>query len=840
MDNKDTKMFVPDVYKYAQENYNTFFNEDGNKLKIQEGIEEAITMSYIAAQKAGLPQEEIEKLAERVNQDIKDGNYIANHFYFHLEPDQVITRIWYINTVNAINEYTHDKIAGIEWGSEDDYTITLFVDNEYIGMDTNLNDNNVKTLQEEKNKKENLSPVTSGTYANVDWRITEDNEIIFGNGKEQTFLTLKEIWGMEPGYFKDALPDEYRNKIEKISFDGIVHTKSTMPYIFMNMQNVKEIDIKGLDTKNLQNGNNMFAHCYKLEKINISELNTENMEDIGGMFYNCKSLKSIDFSTLDTKNVKSMDRLFTNCSKLQSVNMENMNTQKLEHTNKMFKNCISLTDVNLNGIDTLNMQSMGEMFMNCKLLETLDLSSFNTKNVKGMQNMFAHCMSLSYLNIPNFSTENVQAMKNMFLGCNKLKDAPQIVYKQKVDLEKEYTTKEDIEIKEEHVPTKEEIENEMYKEIFDKLANGEMDAEKFYRQIRQGESIEKIYNNMTQEKPYKKEQAEPNLNDIFRQMGRKERELYIKGFSINNTISKNTFDAIEQALLNGSIGYFVDNLKIASLIKCAECGMPDDKVAKYANTPNSTTQCLDYLRYAYIDNVLSDKQMDILEKCISDESLMIQIDNALRDGYDEEKIDVIVENITSTKMGYEKEKLLFQALEWNFSAEKIDEYAKSDMSTDELKQMLYHDKAEEINNENRGYTVEVISYKENSIYDNEEDKYAETKMSFLPDFVKIMDTDWWTQDKLELISNAVLDGYGKEAILAGTKTGLDNPFNFKTAFLSELKATQKEIDQKDGKKTGIKYNTMDELIDNASKKHKENKNHSNSEKAKEDDGIILW
>ena len=282
MDNKNTKMFVPDINKYAYENYNAFFNAEERRFRIQEKIEDAITISYIAAQKAGLPQEEIEKLAEKVDENIKNGNTITdiNEHTWYCKPEEIIKRVWFATTIDAINEYTHDNTAYMYCEEEDETKeMSLIVNGKYIDSNAIVNDNDGIRPQKEiyENKEENPNSVISGTYANIDWRITADNELILGNGKEQTLASISEVLNESRDYkvqeksfdgiahaiyagrLHDSLPIEYRNKIEKISFDGIVHTQSKMPNIFTDMKNVKEINLKGFDTKNLEERSMMFS-----------------------------------------------------------------------------------------------------------------------------------------------------------------------------------------------------------------------------------------------------------------------------------------------------------------------------------------------------------------------------------------------------------------------------------------------------------------------------------------------------------------------------------------------------------------------------------------------------
>ena len=97
--------------------------------------------------------------------------------------------------------------------------------------------------------------IASGTYDDVDWRITEDGELIIGNGGTQTFTNGSvRYYSSWPWYSN-------RSKVKTIRFDGIVNGNGSMVGMFYGMSNMTSIDTTGFDMSNVTDMSNMFYNC---------------------------------------------------------------------------------------------------------------------------------------------------------------------------------------------------------------------------------------------------------------------------------------------------------------------------------------------------------------------------------------------------------------------------------------------------------------------------------------------------------------------------------------------------------------------------------------------------
>ena len=135
---------------------------------------------------------------------------------------------------------------------------------------------------------------------------------------------------------------------------------------------------------------------------------------------NIKSIKKL--KGLDTSNVTNMQQMFYQCSKLTSLDLSNFNTSNVTNMSTMFTLCSKLTSLDLSNFNTSNVTDMSSMFRECSKLTSLDLSNFNTSNVTDISTMFQYCSSLKSLNLSNWDISKVTNMYNMFTYISKLTD----------------------------------------------------------------------------------------------------------------------------------------------------------------------------------------------------------------------------------------------------------------------------------------------------------------------------------------------------------------------------------------------------------------------------------
>ena len=179
--------------------------------------------------------------------------------------------------------------------------------------------------------------------------------------------------------------------------------------------------LKTLNLKNFTFGNSSpgFSGCPSLESINLS-----NGKAIGvgaaNLFVNAQNLKNVDLSQFDTSEATNFQSMFSGCSLLTNIDLTNFDTSNVTNMSAMFSGCSLLTNLDLSNFDTSNVTNMSAMFSGCSSLSHLDLSSFNTTRVSNMMRMFRGCSSLINLNLDSFSTSEETNMYHMFNDCSSI------------------------------------------------------------------------------------------------------------------------------------------------------------------------------------------------------------------------------------------------------------------------------------------------------------------------------------------------------------------------------------------------------------------------------------
>ena len=191
-------------------------------------------------------------------------------------------------------------------------------------------------------------------------------------------------------------------------------------FMFYNCNNLTNIDLSSFNTQNVTNMSFMFCECSNLTNINLSSFNTQNVTNMFSIFSNCSKLTNIYLSSFNIKNVINMAGMFVGCNELINLNLSSFYTQNVTNMVNMFMLCSKLTNINLSSFNTQNVTNMFGMFSMCSNLKNIDLSSFNTDKVINMSNMFGSCSNLTNIDLSSFNTQNVTDMSNMFSGCSNL------------------------------------------------------------------------------------------------------------------------------------------------------------------------------------------------------------------------------------------------------------------------------------------------------------------------------------------------------------------------------------------------------------------------------------
>lgn len=115
---------------------------------------------------------------------------------------------------------------------------------------------------------------------------------------------------------------------------------------FKDNQNLRTVNLSGLDTSQVVNMYGMFSGCCNLNRINLSGINTAKVKDMRNMFAVCTKLKYLDISSFDTSSLEFPENMFCYNSSLQFLRMDNFDT-KLFDISKIFSLFFELYQVPL-------------------------------------------------------------------------------------------------------------------------------------------------------------------------------------------------------------------------------------------------------------------------------------------------------------------------------------------------------------------------------------------------------------------------------------------------------------------------------------------------------------
>ena len=190
--------------------------------------------------------------------------------------------------------------------------------------------------------------------------------------------------------------------------------------MFLDLTNLKEVDLSNFDGTKIESMRYMFWDCTNLESVNFNNIKTPSLTNIALLFSGCNSLLSVDLSSLNTSSVINMASMFIGCSSLKSVNLTNLDTSNVKSMEYLFYSCTSLESVDLSNFDTSAVTNMNNMFSNCFSLTSLDLSKFNTDSLELANSLFSDCKNLTYINIQNFDLSKTASLFGLFKGCQNL------------------------------------------------------------------------------------------------------------------------------------------------------------------------------------------------------------------------------------------------------------------------------------------------------------------------------------------------------------------------------------------------------------------------------------
>lgn len=219
---------------------------------------------------------------------------------------------------------------------------------------------------------------------------------------------------------------KYKSIIEKILGDFDTSNVENMSHMFENsfdssLTPQTPIDFSRFNTSKVKDMSSMFKGS-RLPSIDLRGLDTSNVENMEEMFYGMQKTTSVNLANLDVRKVSNMNTLFTYSAALQTLNVSNWKNDLITNMNHMFNGLTSLADINIDGFTTNHVTSMQYMFGGVKSLQSLDLRGFDTSNVYDIQGMFSGMSSLTHLDVSSFNTSRVKSLHFTFNGLSSIED----------------------------------------------------------------------------------------------------------------------------------------------------------------------------------------------------------------------------------------------------------------------------------------------------------------------------------------------------------------------------------------------------------------------------------
>ena len=190
---------------------------------------------------------------------------------------------------------------------------------------------------------------------------------------------------------------------------------------FTNCINLQRVTAYGL-TLEARGLYGLFSGCKNL--VHVEGMNTWDVSqviDLSHLFLDCENLTELDFDGWNTAEVKTMYNVFAGCTNLASINFGSVTTPNVVNFQKMFTNCKSLERLDLTGWTTENVTVMNAMFDGCEALtEILGTEGWFTPNVTVINTLFEDCMNLVSINLGNVDVSNCGNVNYFFNRCDSL------------------------------------------------------------------------------------------------------------------------------------------------------------------------------------------------------------------------------------------------------------------------------------------------------------------------------------------------------------------------------------------------------------------------------------
>ncbi|MBO6215171.1 MAG: DUF4214 domain-containing protein [Lachnospiraceae bacterium] len=121
--------------------------------------------------------------------------------------------------------------------------------------------------------------------------------------------------------------------------------------LFVKQSELRIVDLRGLDTSDVEDMSSMFSACTKLRKVYLQGLDVSNVKDMSGLFKSCILLEEVDLSKWDVSSVTGTVGMFDDCYRLGHVKLSSLPFNNCTYVDGMFTNCRSLVYLDLSNMD---------------------------------------------------------------------------------------------------------------------------------------------------------------------------------------------------------------------------------------------------------------------------------------------------------------------------------------------------------------------------------------------------------------------------------------------------------------------------------------------------------
>ena len=135
------------------------------------------------------------------------------------------------------------------------------------------------------------------------------------------------------------------NKVKYVLYEEIM-----MDYMFKEVNDLLSVEMISEKNCKIKSMISLFENSINLKEIKIKGFNTKEVKSLQKLFYNT-SISEIDISDINTENVLNMSYMFS-YTNIEKINIFKFNTNNVVDMSYMFQHCNSLKDIDISKLNT--------------------------------------------------------------------------------------------------------------------------------------------------------------------------------------------------------------------------------------------------------------------------------------------------------------------------------------------------------------------------------------------------------------------------------------------------------------------------------------------------------